>query len=92
MRVAIGSRFQVHALLKDHHVPLQYTAADLDGDLHGHRERGILPSRLIVVADSGPLHYPILLEHIDLLHRFCRDSTIRSWQNIHCSRDYTKRC
>jgi predicted nucleic acid-binding protein len=25
---------------------------------------------MIVVADSGPLHYLILLEHIDLLRRF----------------------
>ena len=26
-------RFQVHALLKEHNVPLQYSAADLDYDL-----------------------------------------------------------
>ena len=39
------SRFQVHALLKEHHVPLQYTAADLEDDLHAQRELGILPSR-----------------------------------------------
>jgi predicted nucleic acid-binding protein len=25
---------------------------------------------MIVVADSGPLHYPILLEHLELLRRF----------------------
>jgi predicted nucleic acid-binding protein len=25
---------------------------------------------MIVVADSGPLHYLILLDHADLLHRF----------------------
>jgi predicted nucleic acid-binding protein len=25
---------------------------------------------MIVVADSGPLHYLILLEHVDLLRRF----------------------
>jgi predicted nucleic acid-binding protein len=25
---------------------------------------------MIVVADSGPLHYLVLLEHIDLLRRF----------------------
>ena len=25
---------------------------------------------MIVVADSGPLHYLILLEHIELLRRF----------------------
>jgi predicted HTH domain antitoxin len=39
------SRFQVHALLKEHHVPLQYTAADLEDDLRAQRELGILPSQ-----------------------------------------------
>jgi predicted HTH domain antitoxin len=39
------TRFQVHALLKEHHVPLQYTAADIDDDLQAQRELGILPSR-----------------------------------------------
>ncbi len=38
-------RFQVHALLKQHHVALQYTAADLEDDLQAQRELGILPSR-----------------------------------------------
>lgn len=41
----LDTRFQVHALLKDHHVPLRYTAADLDDDLRVQRELGILPSR-----------------------------------------------
>jgi predicted HTH domain antitoxin len=39
------SRFQVHALLKEHQVPQQYTAADLEDDLKAQRELGILPSR-----------------------------------------------
>jgi len=39
------SRFQVHALLKEHHVPLQDTAADLEDDLQAQRELGILPGR-----------------------------------------------
>lgn len=39
------TRFQVHALLKLHQVPLRYTAADLEGDLSAHRELGILPAR-----------------------------------------------
>lgn len=26
---------------------------------------------MIVIADSGPLHYLILLDHADLLRRFC---------------------
>ena len=41
----LDTRFQVHALLKEHHVPLQYTATDLDDDLRVQRELGILPSR-----------------------------------------------
>jgi predicted HTH domain antitoxin len=41
----LDSRFQVHALLKAHHVPLQYAANDLDDDLRTQRELGILPTR-----------------------------------------------
>jgi predicted HTH domain antitoxin len=43
--LGLESRFQVHALLKEHNVPLQYTVADLEDDLHAQRELGILPSR-----------------------------------------------
>ena len=39
------SRFQVHALLKAHRVPLNYTRADLENDLDAHRALGILPDR-----------------------------------------------
>ena len=35
----------LHALLKEHHVPLRYTQADVEDDLSAHRELGILPSR-----------------------------------------------
>ena len=41
----LDTRFQVHALLKEHHVPLRYTEADVEADLAAHRELGILPSR-----------------------------------------------
>ena len=41
----LDTRFQVHALLKEHHVPLRYTEADVEYDLSAHRELGILPSR-----------------------------------------------
>jgi predicted HTH domain antitoxin len=41
----LDTRFQVHALLKEHHVPLQYRAEDLEDDLRAQRELGILPSR-----------------------------------------------
>jgi len=34
--LGLDSRFQVHALLKEHHVSLQYTAADLEDDLRAH--------------------------------------------------------
>ena len=43
--LALDSRFQVHALLRKHHVPLQCMAADLEDDLQAQRELGILPSR-----------------------------------------------
>ena len=43
--LGLESRFQVHALLKEHNVALQYTAADLEDDLEAQRELGILPSR-----------------------------------------------
>lgn len=39
------SRFQVHELLKDHHVPLRYSEADLEDDLRTQRELGVLPGR-----------------------------------------------
>ncbi len=41
----LDTRFEVHALLKAHHVPLRYTAADLDDDLDAQRALGILPGR-----------------------------------------------
>lgn len=41
----LDNRFQVHALLKEHHVPLRYSEADLEEDLSTHRELGILPRR-----------------------------------------------
>ena len=41
----LDTRFQVHALLKEHHIPLQYTSADVEDDLRAHRELGILPGQ-----------------------------------------------
>jgi len=41
----LESRFQVHAILKDHRVPLRYTESDLEDDLAAHREIGIPPQR-----------------------------------------------
>ena len=41
----LETRFQVHALLKEHHVPLQYSEADLEDDLRAQREIGVLPGR-----------------------------------------------
>ena len=41
----LETRFQVHALLKEHHVTLQYTEADLEDDLRAQREIGVLPGR-----------------------------------------------
>ena len=41
----LETRFQVHALLKEHNVPLDYTEADFGDDLQAHRELAILPDR-----------------------------------------------
>jgi len=39
--LGLDSRFEVHAILKDHGVALRYTASDLEDDLTAHRELGI---------------------------------------------------
>ena len=39
------TRFQVHALLKEHRVPYRYSKADVQEDLATHRELGILVGR-----------------------------------------------
>ena len=39
------SRFEVHALLKEHRVPLRYTEADVESDLAAHRELAVLRRR-----------------------------------------------
>ncbi|MGH9387669.1 MAG: UPF0175 family protein [Vicinamibacterales bacterium] len=41
----LETRFQVHALLKERHVPLRYTEADLEDNLRAHRELGVVPGR-----------------------------------------------
>jgi len=38
----LETRLEVHALLKDHGVPLRYTEMDFEADLAAHREVGIL--------------------------------------------------
>lgn len=43
--LGLDSRFQVHAFLKEHRVPLRYTLSDLEDDLAAHRELGVLPER-----------------------------------------------
>lgn len=43
--LGLETRFQVHALLKEHRVPLRYTAADLEDDVQAQRDLAILPSR-----------------------------------------------
>jgi predicted HTH domain antitoxin len=40
--LGLDSRFQVHALLKTHGVPLRYTLSDVEEDLASHRALGIL--------------------------------------------------
>lgn len=41
--LSLESRFDVHAVLKAHRVPLRYTASDLEDDMRAHRELGLLP-------------------------------------------------
>jgi predicted HTH domain antitoxin len=41
----LETRFHVHALLKEHHVPLRYTEGDLEDDLRAQHEVGVLPGR-----------------------------------------------
>ena len=41
----LDTRLQVHALLKEHALPLRYTEADVDADMAAHRDLGIVPSR-----------------------------------------------
>ena len=43
--LGLDTRFEVHALLKEHGVPLRYTEADFEDDLAAHRELGILRDR-----------------------------------------------
>jgi len=43
--LGLETRFEVHALLKEHRVPLQFTAADVEEDLAAHRDLGILSGR-----------------------------------------------
>ena len=40
--LGLATRFEVHALLKEHKVPLHYTESDLEEDLSAHRDLGIL--------------------------------------------------
>lgn len=41
----LETRFEVHALLKKHKVPLHYTESDLEEDLAAHRDLGLLSGR-----------------------------------------------
>jgi hypothetical protein len=43
--LGLVSRFEVHALLKEHRVPLRYTSFDLEEDLAANRELGIIGKR-----------------------------------------------
>jgi len=43
--LGLESRFEVHALLKEHRVPLQYTASDLEDDMRAHRELGLVSDK-----------------------------------------------
>jgi predicted HTH domain antitoxin len=51
----LETRFEVHALLDEHGVPLHYTKADFEDDLAAHREVGILFATDDRWACSAPL-------------------------------------
>lgn len=42
--LGLESRFEVHALLKEHRVPLQYSESDLEDDLQALRDLNIVPN------------------------------------------------
>jgi len=42
--LGLESRFEVHALLKEHRVPLQYSESDLEDDLRALRELNVVPN------------------------------------------------
>src|SRR5258708_31497185 len=65
----VETRFQVHALLKEHHVSLRYnrTRSRRRSPRAARGRRSARP--MIDVADTGPLHYLIVLDHAELLHR-----------------------
>ena len=39
--LGLESRFDVHAFLKEHRVPLRYTASDVEDDMKAQRELGL---------------------------------------------------
>jgi len=41
--LGLESRFEVHALLKEHRVPLQYAEPDVDEDMQALRDLGVIP-------------------------------------------------
>jgi hypothetical protein len=41
--LGLESRFELHAILKEHRVPLRYTSEDVEDDKRAHRELGIAP-------------------------------------------------
>ena len=41
--LGLESRFEVHALLKQHRVPLQYSESDLEEDMRALREIDVVP-------------------------------------------------
>ena len=58
-----ATRCEVHGFLKEHGVPLHYSEQDLEHD----RERSKVQRRMVVIADTSPLNYLILIGQADLL-------------------------
>jgi antitoxin YefM len=63
------TRGQVHAFLKQHGVYLRSGSADLEHDRQGGDAIEAAPGSMIVVADTTPLNYLVLIDEAHLLPR-----------------------
>ena len=64
------TRFETDAFFKEHNVPLNYTVEDLPQD----REHLINSVKMIIISDTSPLNYLVLIEQEDLFPNIIRTS------------------
>jgi predicted HTH domain antitoxin len=53
----LETRFEVHALLKDHRVPLRYKETDFEDDLAAHRAGRHSSGLMLIIEDGSSLRY-----------------------------------